>query len=859
MAFIKIKFKRNFAVRTQVALFALVLLIASWLFEIGINPSHCDSNYYIKITHGIKTALFSRGEDSVYLDIPFKSLDSIKKERYEALKNGVLTKSQFYNAALRYKNEESAVKIRLKGDFLDHLEKMPWSFRLEMKENSFNGMKVFSLQRPEVRNGLVEPIFMAEARELGLIAPRYGFVHLYINGADMGVVAYEEHMGKELLEANGRKEAPILAFNDEDIWEYYKVNKNRFEVNPYQNINIVSSKYFDKKKTDADSTLSMQANFAINQIEDYQSGKKSFTQVFDVEKMYLAVVLADAWATSHPISWPNMKFYMNPFTLKLEPILFDNGHAPDFSEYSFNINNIYSIFAMELGAAIDNKLLDQSIRKVSKFDLKWYSEKLRNYKENVDIDSSSCMRFDFENILKNKNKMMADGGYYKFNAEVLKEFYDSELYQTSVRNINNRTFHKFVDASLDAKGYLTVRNIIPTDLDWLKVEVNCKDITSVLDVNKILPPTNLMFGAGKKSINIKDKINECGVGGVNSINVVTRLNDQVLKSNVNIRRLIVSDIVNKLEYDSKYFPKFILPSKDGYVVKAGSWKINEPILIPEGRSLTFEAGAKISFSSNGSLTINGPLIVNGDEHNSVIFSGLGGSPWGGVYVYKSRYESRLENLKIFDVGVRDDRLLSLTGALTFYESDVDFNNVVIQGVYSEDAINIVRSNFNINNVSIVNTKSDAIDSDFSTGFIYKSYFDKIGGDAIDTSGTKIKIKMIEISNVKDKAFSIGENSQAEINEVHVESVGTVVAVKDGSHATVDNIKVSEPFDNAFMAYRKKSEYGLSKLEVTAQDVLINKSVVQSGNKIIFNGIEMTSSDLNVKKLYSVGSMRKWHD
>lgn len=234
--------------RVKIVAGSLGFFIFSCLLTIENTPSHCDKNSYEKIKHGIKVAILPKQEQAVYLDIPFKSLESIKKERINALSDGVLTKSKFVSATFRFENEESAVKIRLKGDFVDHLEKMPWSLRLEMKDATFNGMKVFSLQRPAVRGGLVEPIFMAEARELGLLAPRYGFVHLYINGEDMGVVAFEEHMGKEMLEANGRKEGPILALNDDDGWEYLRINNNRNEVNPYQNMNIVSTKYFNKKR-----------------------------------------------------------------------------------------------------------------------------------------------------------------------------------------------------------------------------------------------------------------------------------------------------------------------------------------------------------------------------------------------------------------------------------------------------------------------------------------------------------------------------------------------------------------------------------------------------------------------------------
>jgi len=40
----------------------------------------------------------------------------------------------------------------------------------------------------------------------GIVALRYGFIQLRFNDKDLGVYAYEEHFGPELLEHNGRAE-----------------------------------------------------------------------------------------------------------------------------------------------------------------------------------------------------------------------------------------------------------------------------------------------------------------------------------------------------------------------------------------------------------------------------------------------------------------------------------------------------------------------------------------------------------------------------------------------------------------------------------------------------------------------------
>ena len=73
--------------------------------------------------------------------------------------------------------------------------------------------------------------------------------------------------------------------------------------------------------------------------------------------------------------------------------------------------------------------------------------------------------------------------------------------------------------------------------------------------------------------------------------------------------------------------------------------------------------------------------------------------WKGIYVINSKRKSKLRNLNISNVKALEDGLLKLTGAINFYRSDVDFENVRVENIEAEDAINIVESIFTINNFS----------------------------------------------------------------------------------------------------------------------------------------------------------------
>ena len=98
----------------------------------------------------------------------------------------------------------------------------------------------------------------------------------------------------------------------------------------------------------------------------------------------------------------------------------------------------------------------------------------------------------------------------------------------------------------------------------------------------------------------------------------------------------------------------------------------------------------------------------------------------------------------------------VSGAINFYNSPVNIYNTSFNDNLSEDSLNIFRSDFLLENVSFLNSKSDALDVDFAKGSILNSRFVDIGNDALDFSGSNVTIDGATISNASDKVISAGE-------------------------------------------------------------------------------------------------------
>ena len=71
-------------------------------------------------------------------------------------------------------------------------------------------MKRFELQHPRTRAYLNEWYFHKINKFSGLVAPRYGFLRLFVNGKKYPIYAFEEGLDKRLIEHNMRREGPIF-------------------------------------------------------------------------------------------------------------------------------------------------------------------------------------------------------------------------------------------------------------------------------------------------------------------------------------------------------------------------------------------------------------------------------------------------------------------------------------------------------------------------------------------------------------------------------------------------------------------------------------------------------------------------
>jgi len=285
------------------------------------NPAYYD-DLKIELLDKSRRPVFKK--ENLGIEIKSKDLDKLFKFRDKAIQNGVIGKSlkKYFKGIMVYNKVEIPIKIRLKGDWTDHLSKDKWSFRIKiLDDKNFKGMKAFSIQHPKTRSFLKEWIMHKIFKDENILTTRYGFLTASLNGNNLGIYAYEEHFTKELLKYNNKTEAPILKFNEEGIWETRfnnPDNKNLYpffeasEIIPFQKNSIFSSDSLKRAFKKGCKLMTKYKNFDGN-LED----------IFDLNYAAKLYALCDIGKIRHSYHWHNQRFYYNSKANKLEHIAFD--------------------------------------------------------------------------------------------------------------------------------------------------------------------------------------------------------------------------------------------------------------------------------------------------------------------------------------------------------------------------------------------------------------------------------------------------------------------------------------------------------------------------------------------------------
>ena len=770
--------------------------------------------------------------DRIDIDINFLDYERILHDRKNAVSLGILSLPSTVNARIKYKNSVYKVRVRLKGDLSGHwTSSRRMSLRVHVKDKkSIFGFNKFSLHKPRERSYPHDNIFQSLIKKSGGLSNSHKLAHVFVNGDDWGIMDMEEHVSSRgFIEKQKKRESVIVRFSNEDLWVYNWKSKNRYTLYRLSDSNIFLNLYNKK-------TISKEKRDMYSYIADKRINKD--LRLYDIDSHAMSYILASIWGNWHTLADYNSKYYFNPYTLLLEPITADQLYYQDIDSNTVPLVKSY-IDITSTKYYLDN--LEKYLNRV-KFSLDFFKKDLDYWANMFPVDKKISKKL----ILNNLEKITHNKEYYLIK---LPKTY-ANIKNPASKNIALPTkkqaseFKKHLHIRHYMDGTLELYNLLPDSVTVKDILFNGQStsIRGTVVPSYLSHPKPVVIKTGYKGV-------QDGMFTVNTeyqgFNRDVK-NDITLVSN-GIDNPLLLDTINEFDFINKL-------DNNTFEIKRGSWTVNKPIIV--NGDLHISPGVNLQFSKDAYINVKGSLTAIGGEANPIILKAISDS-WKGIYVLNANKKSHLKNVNISNLSALEDELLKLTGGITFYKSDVFLENVNINNVKAEDAINIVESKFALNSVYVNNTVSDGLDSDFSKGSVSNSQFSNIGGDALDFSGSNVLIETTIANSVRDKAVSAGEESELTIKGSEFNNVGVGVASKDGSLVVMSGTTISNYELYGAMTYLKKDFYDAPSLIIKNSSVSDGYSYIrQKGTSMTVDGVNIPESKISVKKLYKTKVMTK---
>jgi hypothetical protein len=798
--------------------------------------------------------------ETLYIDIAPREFAQLEAKRAESLETWILLTSadDFVRATVRLGEQTYAARLRLKGDWADHIASDKWSFRIELRDDGFlYGMRTFSIHDPSARVYLNEYTFLRNLRDEDVLGVHYDFLHVVVNGEYKGIYALEEAFAKELLEMQGRREGVIIRYAEDLIWRAWASYDDRTVPPGIERFYIIDE--FGSGRVDRSEVLSAQRDTAVGLLRGFDSGKLSALEVFDLERTGKFLALADLWSATHGLNWHNLRYYYNPVTTRLEPIAFDSdpfspeldfeqvGLRPEHFNKDPYLQAAYARALWEVSQpgyveALEDRLGADAARLRAAMEPEFGPEVLAPPWE--------LLRRRQE---LNRQRLSPIQTTYAYRLRPADLSATPVASDTLVLEIGN-----LMDVPVEVVG-LRVNGVeTPVSSSWLTTSSSPYVVHPPPDAPEVLVLRALApDAAALPYVRLTAPFTATADAGVELLTRVWGLTQTLTQTVIPSYPLPLSagprPSAPTLAEVLRIHP-YLQPAAEAHwlTIPAGSWTVSGTLVLPPGYGLQLGPGTTLRFGAEDFLLSSGPLRFHGTAEAPVVLQPVG-EVWRGIAVLDAGEPSSWQHVIVADTDAIMREGWVFTGGVTFHRSPVHISHTRFLGTRAEDALNIIRSTFHMSDSEFADTASDAFDGDFAEGTVERCIFRNVAADGIDVSGSDVTVRDVRFYNLGDKALSIGEASRVTATGIFVDTADFALASKDGSYLAASHVVVRNIDIAALAAFTKKPAYGPATLivdDIDFGDIASDKHVlVQTGSTIDLDGHRIWGTEVDVDALY----------
>ena len=500
----------------------------------------------------------------------------------------------------------------------------------------------------------------------------------------------EEQFSNVFLEKRNLKDSLIFKLTNETKFKiskyFYKKNIEKKEIF-LNKLGKLEVDIFNKKKIKKYNYLKNHETIikSINEkiILSNKTQEKNFVKKhFHVEKLAKTLATVVAFNSFHSINLLNLRFYLNPYTLNIEPIPTDNAYnlnANIENNYKKKLLNLSFIFTSLYDDEEFKFLFGQSLKQI-KSDLNQIESD--NFELCKNFESYCQRKINIENISDNLSKLIEIGDNIFTNTQEESNNIEKFDYSNISSTEQELSALKLFDNYIYARLFNNELNIYNNTLDEIliknitlysdDVQNSCKiynkkncnqkkySINFNLSNQKYLEPQRILLKNDKKFIwaKINAKIKDYSF-------------DYILR---NEDKYFVTELFNKNNNEINSNLKKI--SEDTFLI-SGKVFIQNPIIVPVGYNLKIQPNSEVILNKNSYIYINGGNFISDGTDGKITFKPLNDTDDGLTFFQGSLFthdgDRETLNLGFGKRSFNDDKSF-MYGLNVFYDHELDYNH-----------------------------------------------------------------------------------------------------------------------------------------------------------------------------------------
>lgn len=763
------------------------------------------------------------------LSVDPKDLDALEQVVRKARERGVIMRegNDYVPAELTAGGSTFKAKVRIKGKMADHVTGEKWSFRVVVrKDKGFRGMQRFSLQHPGTRNYLCDWFYHRLMEGEGLVALRYGFVRLRFNGEDLGVYAYEEHFGPELLAHNMRMKGPLFRFDPGLFWEHRLNMLEKVRYNePFAAYQAAAVDGFGTEDLEKDPVQRGYFEEAVARMTAFRSGELRASEVFDADKVARRHAILDLVGGHHSMDWSDVKFYYDPVVKRIEPVAYESfsafhirtlagsdryvgGSDPsmDLHDAYFNDPELFARYVHHLERVSRKEFLDSAFSTLA-----------------TALDTASAILYR-EFPYKELDRSI----YYK-NQLIIRRLLDVP-----------KGFHAYAAPAVDSLRI----TIVP--IEGLPMEV----FGAVAADGRLLPPTERTIVPCRKP----------GTVG-RPIEVRIALDEAWRKAapaRVELRYAVLGAstmrTVEVFPYactDGMALPAFTAPA--GYDLRnetmfhvddagkllhimPGAHTISHDVFIPAGYTVRATAPLRLDLVGGARIVSRSPMDWCGAE-DAPISIGSSDAGGGGLVLLSTNAGSRFRHVRFEGFGPSAHG----TPAIVLQEAGAEWQHCELAEVRTRDLLLVVRSSVVLNACSFTGGR-DQLALAYAQAALSELDLQGAGDDAIAVKGGSVGLRNSAVAAAQGSALVMDEFAEAGVTGGRFASASDVVGVAEGARLELSDARLGPTPAAALDVEGLHARHGPSTVMFKAVEIDATMPLkIGKGNDVSVNGEKIAST------------------